>query len=97
MKILPFDPSYKPVKTNATGSGRPQSLSFEAELARAKANSGAKAIHSENLLASQAVSPEDLGTAGELVKALVTQITAASPQKINNIHKLDGVLYYFPA
>ncbi|MDR1577500.1 MAG: hypothetical protein LBT86_04640 [Deltaproteobacteria bacterium] len=95
MKIFPFDPRH----TNRPTQGRPsQTLNFEEELAKINPPSpGLKAIFSENLKASQGVSPEDLGKAGQLVKALIGQIQTAEPQQLKKIHNLDGILYYYQA
>lgn len=95
MKILPFDPT-RPIDS-PKGRRELKPLSFEAELAKANLPSepGLRAIFSENLKASQKISPEDLGAAGNLLKALLSQIQGADPKELKKIHNLDGVLYYY--
>jgi hypothetical protein len=97
MKIIPFDPA-KPVDS-PKGRREARTLSFEAELAKANLPSepGVRAIFSENLKASQKVSSEDLGTAGDLLKSLLGQIREAAPKELRKIHDLDGILYYYRA
>ncbi|MDR1607877.1 MAG: hypothetical protein LBT38_05655 [Deltaproteobacteria bacterium] len=93
MKILPFDPNITPRR--AQGS-KAANLNFSEELAKAnQPNSGLRAIFSENLKASQGVSPEDLGAAGQLVKDLIRQIQVAGPERLEKVHNLDGILYYY--
>ncbi|MDR2141608.1 MAG: hypothetical protein LBR11_07460 [Deltaproteobacteria bacterium] len=95
MKVLPFNPSQSPKP--AAGRRETQTISFQERLSQAGAplNPGLKAIISENHQASREVSAEDLGAAGELVKALVGQIKAQNPQALGKIHNLDGILYYY--
>jgi hypothetical protein len=95
MKIIPFE--QKLAINTPKGRVLSQPGDFAAELKKAEtpSQSGLRAIFSENLKASQKVSPEDLGAAGELVNALIGQIQKAAPLELRKVHDLDGVLYYY--
>ncbi|MDR3135687.1 MAG: hypothetical protein LBU69_06305 [Deltaproteobacteria bacterium] len=55
----------------------------------------ANKISSENRLATQGASVEDVGLAGSLLNALISQIRASGPEALQNVHNLEGILYYY--
>ncbi|MDR1395177.1 MAG: hypothetical protein LBK52_03265 [Deltaproteobacteria bacterium] len=99
MKILNYDPHSvsQPAKPQAKPqASRTQTFSFESELAKSgqPASPSLRAVFSENLKASQQVSPEDLGAAGQLLNSLLDQIRSAKPADLQKVHNLEGILYY---
>jgi hypothetical protein len=109
MKILPFKPhSNQSTETSRNQQARQtnsnSSSDFEAHLsdfigkptnATDKTYSVMEKITSENILALQAVSPEDLNLAGSLLNTLLNQIQCAGPSSLQQVHNLDGILYYY--
>ncbi|MDR1109997.1 MAG: hypothetical protein LBP92_04695 [Deltaproteobacteria bacterium] len=95
MKIFPFQPPA------ATGDRQAQKgkdvQDFESTLAgisRRPAGVVDK-ITVENRLACQGASIEDVGLAGSLLNTLVGQIRGSQVRTLENVHNLDGILYYY--
>ena len=59
----------------------------------AKADKKISVISLENSRASKLPPPADLGTAGQLLSGLAHDIKQASPEALNALHKLDGLVY----
>ncbi|MDR0548641.1 MAG: hypothetical protein LBI10_04415 [Deltaproteobacteria bacterium] len=94
MKIINFKPK-QPIN-RPQGFKNPLKSGFgETYPSLANSAQGLAAVVAENLKASQGASLEDLGAAGTLVKALIGQIRSTDPQKLQKLHDLDGVLYYY--
>jgi hypothetical protein len=101
MKILPFKPyiqqapdSSKDLPTHRT---KAEDNSFENQLLKSfsEPSKSVEKITAENRLASQDISPEDLGQAGSLLNTLLSQIHCSAPASLKQVHNLDGILYYF--
>jgi hypothetical protein len=107
MKVLTFQPPL--VKTDLSGLHKDKSNNqqdFESILVKSSQNMAGPnqrpnvfavvdKISSENRLASQGASVEDVGLAGSLLNSLVSQISNSRPEALANVHNLEGILYYY--
>jgi hypothetical protein len=100
MKILPFhppEPSKGSEKPNVPGKAD-KAPKGSGSFASALQSYGIRAqdrVISQNKLASQGASPEDVGAAGTLLSQLLGQVKAASPQALEKVHDLGGILCYY--
>ena len=97
MKIYQFTPPPPLISKNkeatkaqaAPGSSFAEILSASA----AKPDKNISVISLENSRASKLPPPADLGAAGLLLSGLAHDIKQASPEALNALHKLDGLVY----
>ncbi|MDR2368979.1 MAG: hypothetical protein LBF58_12910 [Deltaproteobacteria bacterium] len=105
MKIITFKPPLSKVPIRDAKPQKPgECLDFE-NLITMRPKDPAKGapkplgsvdkISTENRLASQGATIEDVGLAGSLLNALVGQIKASQPGALENVHNLEGILYYY--
>jgi hypothetical protein len=101
MKIIPFKPQAPPAaasRPEKPSRDAGQVSAFEAELraaGRMTAPNVVDKISLENRLASQGAAPDDVDAAGSLLSALLSSVKAASPETLQKVHDIDGILYYF--
>jgi len=103
MKIFQFTPNIiKSPETakKSAGPGRTEGGSdFGSVLKKAAAKNESAgpggAVSLENRRALQVPSAGDLGLAGRLLGLLKSDIQAASPEALNNVHNLEGLIYVY--
>jgi hypothetical protein len=106
MKVINFQPHQVKADTTGTKPARPiESIDFEsflAQNAQHRTKNSAQnpdavvdKISTENKLACQGASLEDVGLAGSLLNTLVSQISGSQADTLQKIHNLDGILYYY--
>jgi hypothetical protein len=102
MKIFSFTPQIQQspgsIKEQASRrSGSNNVNDFETQFLRkfSQPSQVVDKITKENVLASQTVSLEDLDQAGSLLSTLLDQINCSGPAALQEVHNLDGILYYF--
>lgn len=103
MKILQFTPNpliNKP-GPNRTGGAAASGPDFASALKTAARRSQSVSdgpggvISLENQRATQLPPPGDLGQAGRLLVHLDKDIRASTPEALNNLHNLEGLVYVY--
>ena len=100
MKIINFTPNPAVKVNGKNGAGNTEHGGGFAKILNglsgpsATANPG-KTVSLENVRASQIPSSVDLGMAGLLLGRLNSNIKASSPDVLNNVHKLDGLVQIY--
>ena len=108
MKIFQFMPNSlnkAPDKTNTEKlrngpkTGKTAGGDFASVLKAASGRAGPAgaggAVSQENLRASRLPSSTDLGQAGLLLSCLDSDIRAATPEMLRNVHNLEGLVYVY--
>jgi hypothetical protein len=97
MKIIPFNYQTTSSVSNRRPTRPTEGADFQANL-EAVSGRGPEIldkITNENHLACQGAAIEDVNSAGSLLSSLLGQIRTANPGSLQNVHNLDGILYYF--
>lgn len=101
MKIIPFKQNDTRITSNRTPLNTDLSLDFQKTLDRALKSSFPAAardrVVAENRKALKNASDGDLGEAQGLLARLTDSLKEAGPGKLDKVHNLEGVLYFFQA
>ena len=101
MKIFNFTPNPTAKVNGKNGTGNTELGGGFAKILNGLSGPGAaanpgKTVSLENVRASQIPSSVDLGMAGLLLGRLNSNIRLSSPDVLNNVHKLDGLVQVYP-
>ena len=105
MKIFQFTPNALAKTTQQTGGGKNTEApgkDFASYLKKASSPQSPSALPEsgqnvimENLRALQLPSLNDLGQAGRLLGRLDSDIRAATPEALRNVHNLEGIIHIY--